>query len=217
MNESTDLSTEVPEVPPQAAAPEQPINPSLSVALREGGDAVQDDLRQAKEFATHLEAQLVGKSKELMHLKFLLEQTKNHFGHLQDSVAAMRAERHKLANEAMRAQALDMALARVTAERDRLKTELDGVLAGLAADKAEQERQGLRFDKRDHRIAELTFEVMNLRAEAAELRRTRAIPKSVPQPGPSGTPGDRIRIDASDSDGIELIPTEPVPGQRARL
>src|SRR2546430_841510 len=80
-----------------------PVNPNLSTALREDYDAVQDDLRQAREFALNLELQLAGKSKELLHLKFLLEQTKSHLGHLQDGIIAMRKERHKLANTALRA------------------------------------------------------------------------------------------------------------------
>jgi len=216
MNESTDLSAQQPGRE-SCAAGAAPQNRNLGAALQEDGDAVQNDLRQANELAANLEAQLAGKSKELLHLKFLLSQTKAHFGHLQDSVVAMRKERHKLANDAMRAQGLDIMLARVTAERDRLKNELDGVLEGLAADKAHQAQQALRFDKRDHHIAELTFELMKLRQEVAELRQMH------PHPAPAASEPPRpcsLKTSARDDmwlePDVEIVATERVGGQRGR-
>jgi len=209
MNKPTDLSRQQPEESRAASA--APTTRTLSAALREDGAAVQEDLRQANELAANLGAQLAGKSKELLHLKFLLEQMKSNFGHLQDSVVAMRAERHTLANECMRAQALDVVVARLTADRDRLKNELDGVLEGLAAEHAEKAQQGLRFDKRDHMIAELTFELINLRKEVADLRRM----NQHPAPGASGTPAKEepaVEIDAES--GMEIIPTAQVGGRR---
>lgn len=215
MNESNKSSSQPPGVTSRSDVA-APIYPNLGDALREDGDAVQDDLRQAKELTTHLEGQLAGKSKELLHLKFLLEQTKAHFGHMQDSVVAMRAERHKIANEAMRAQGLDIILARMTAERDRLKAELEGVLEGLATENAMKEQQGLRFDKRDKIIADLTFEVVTLRQEVAELRRTNPPPAPVSQPRPLKTSADKERMDDFDQEGVEVIPTARVAGQRGR-
>ena len=149
-------------------------------------------------------------------MKFLLEQTKSHFGHMQDSVAALRVERHKLANEAMRAQGLDFMLARVTAERDRLKVELDGVLESLATENAQKEQQSLRFDKRDKMIAELTFEVMTLRQQVAELRRANPPPSRVLQPRPLKTSADKERLNDLDEEGVEVFPTARVTGQRGR-
>ena len=207
-----------PKVTPQAAeaAPNQSVNPSLSAALKEGGDAVRDDLRQAKDLTAELEVQLAGRSKELLHLKFLLEQTKAHFGHMQDSVTAMRAERHKLANEAMKAQGLEIMLARMTAERDRLKSELEGVLEGLATENALKEQQSLRFDKRDKMIAELTFEVVTLRQEVADLRRMNAPVAPAPQERPLKTSASMGGRDEFVQDAVEVFPTERVVGLRGK-
>ena len=220
MNESTEFSPQQPEGAPQAVAiaPNPPVNPNLSTALRENYDAVQEDVRQANELAANLGAQLAGKSKEAMHLKFLFEQTKAHLAHMQDSIVAMRAERHKLSNEAMRAMGLDIMLARVTAERDRLKNELAGILEGLASENAQKP---LRFDKRDHRIAELTFEVMNLRQEVEDLRRMNprpapAAPEPQQRPRPLKTSAENSMRDEHDSDELEIVPTERVSGGRVK-
>jgi len=145
------------------------VNPNLSSALRADYDALQGDLREATELASDFQKQLSGKSKELAHLRFLFDQTRAHLAHMQDGIAAMRQERHRLANEAMRAMALDALLKRMTAERDRLRTELDGVLEGLADEAA---AKVLRFDERDARIAELTVQVVTLKQELAEARRS---------------------------------------------
>lgn len=222
MNEPTEASPRQPEEKSHAAAP-FPAQRSLTAALVEDGDAVHEDLRLANEVAAQLETRLAGKSKELMHLKFLLEQTKASFGHMQDSVAAMRKERHKLANDAMRAQGLEMMLARVTAElarvtaeRDRGKNELEGILEGLAAEKAEQAHQGLRFDKRDHRIAELTFELMQSRQEVAGLRRAIAHPApaaAAPPPDPCA-PEPRLAVETVVPADLEIVPTEWVGVKR---
>lgn len=236
MNEPTEASPRQPEEKSHAAAP-FPAERSLTAALVEDGDAVHEDLRLANEVAAQLETRLAGKSKELMHLKFLLEQTKASFGHMQDSVAAMRKERHKLANDAMRAQGLEMMLARVTAERDRVttehdrmaaelarvtaerdrgKNELEGILEGLAAEKAEQAHQGLRFDKRDHRIAELTFELMQSRQEVAGLRRAIALPPpaaAAPPPEPCA-PEPRLAVETVVPADLEIVPTEWVGVKR---
>lgn len=222
MNEPTEASPRQPEEKSHAAAP-FPAQRSLTAALVEDGDAVHEDLRLANEVAAQLETRLAGKSKELMHLKFLLEQTKASFGHMQDSVAAMRKERHKLANDAMRAQGLEMMLARVTAElarvtaeRDRGKNELEGILEGLAAEKAEQAHQGLRFDKRDHRIAELTFELMQARQEVAGLRRAIAHPApaaAAPPPDPCA-PEPRLAVETVVPADLEIVPTEWVGVKR---
>lgn len=215
---------ETPEIPPQQPEPPRapdcpPAKPSLTASLRKDYEALQEDLRQAHETTANLETQLAGKSKELLHLKFLFEQTKAHLAHMQDGIVAMRMERHKLANEAMRAMGLDIMVARLTAERDRLKSELDGILEGLAIEKAEKE---LRFDKRDHHIAEITLELMKLRQEVAELRRSNPRPAA---PAPAAPPPRELPLKTAAEEFIkhdpaigemEIIPTERVAGHRGK-
>ena len=192
-----------------------PARRPLTAALIEAGDAVQSELRQANQLAESLDAQLAGKSKEVLHLKFVLNQTKTHFGHLQDSVMSLRQERHKLANDSMKAQGLEMMLARVTTERDRLKTELLGVLEKLAIQNAQP---APIFDKRDQTIAELTFELVKLRQEVADLRRINPSPATAVAKPPTA-PASLKPLTEEDSRmamKVEIIPTDYLPGKRAR-
>ena len=214
MNESTEIFPQQPEREP-GAADAALANRNLGASLREDSDTVEDELRQANELAANLEAQLAGKSKEMLHLKFLLSQTKAHFGHMQDGVVAMRAERHKLANDAMRAPGLELMLGRMTEERDRLKNELEGVLEALATENAQK---ALRFDKRDHMIADLTFELISLRKEVADLRQMHPRPAPVaPEPPPRPcTMKTSAREDTWVESEMEIVPTEWVPGARAQ-
>ena len=211
MNDTPELSEQTQQQAEDAAlAPETPINPQLSATLRKDYDAVEDGLQQANDLTADLTAQLAGKSKQVLHLKFLFEQTKAHLGHMQDSITAMRKERHKLANDAMRAVGLEMMLAKVTAERDRLKNELDGVLDGLATQNAEQ---SLHFDDRDRQIAELTIKVINLKHEMEDSRRRNPAPAphSGHRPCPLKTSAEESIHDDAD---LEVVPTERVPGRR---
>ncbi len=205
---------------PIANAPETKIaasaelDPSLGASLRDDYDAVQEDLRQTNELAARLEKELAGKSKEMLHLKFLFEQTKSHLAHMHDNIAALRKERHDLATAAMRAKGLEIMLKSVTEERDRLKNEIDGVLDGLASENA---RKGLTFDKRDHRIAELTIEVMTLKQQVEELRRANPRPAPVPAPAremPLKTSAEEFTRLEPETEGMEIIATERVGGHR---
>jgi len=211
MNQSSKPNSE-----PRAADGQAPvIAPNLSAELRENYERLQEDLRQAHELAANLESQLAGKSKEVLHLKFLFQQTKTHLGHMQDSIIAMRKERHKLANEAMRAMRLDVTIGLVTVERDRLKHELGAVCESLVA---EQAKKAPPRDKRDDRIAELTFELMKLRQKLAELRdaaptATKAANEVPPITLPEKSSGRDVAYDASE---LEIFPTEPTPLRRAK-
>lgn len=217
MNESTKSSPQQPQAAPQvpAVAVDPTVNRSLGAVLSENYDAVQEDLRQANELAASLETQLAGKSKEVLHMRFLFEQTKTHLGHMQDSIVAMRKERHKLANDAMRAMGLELMVKRLTAERDRMKNELDGLIEGLSVQNAER---SLTFDKRDRRVAELTFEVMKLRKQVEEYERANPhpFPARALEPRPLKTSAvECMREDFQEVD-LEIMPTERVAGGRGK-
>jgi hypothetical protein len=188
------------------------INPSLSAELQESHDALRNEMMSAKAVASDLESALAGKSKEMLHLKFLLEQSKAHLTHLQDGILAMRKERHKLANEAMRAKGLDIKLAVMTTENNRLKNELEGILDGLAQEDAQKT---LRFDKRDHHIAELTLELMNVRQLLADERRKNHIPENTKQvPVPTFALKTSATDESFSTSTLEVIPTERTLGRR---
>jgi hypothetical protein len=116
----------------------------------------------------------------------------------------------------MRAMGLEIMVKRLTAERDRYKTELEAVLEGLAAEKS---KQALSFDKRDHQIAELTFELIHARQELEDLRRMnrRPVPEAppaAPRPCPLKTSAEDDSWAKPEPEGVEIIATERVPGGR---
>ena len=101
------------------------LNPNLSGTLTADYVALENDLVQAQELAADFQRQLAGKSNEHAQLKQIFEKTQADLAHLQEGIVELRAERHRLANEAMRATAFQAKLAMVTAERDRLQVELE--------------------------------------------------------------------------------------------
>lgn len=217
MNERNNVSARQPGSELHADHP-SPINPNLGASLGEDYDVLQDDLRQVNEAAAGLNEELAGKSKQLRHLSFLIEQAKAHLGHMRDGIIAMRKERHKLANSVQGAPVMEKMLSRVTVERDQLRNELNRVLDGHAVEDARKAQRELRFDKRDQQIAELTFEVVTLRSAVAEFRRQGPRPVSIPNepvPGPcaAGTPG-KERADVNPE--MEIVPTERAAGVRSR-
>lgn len=114
--------------PPTPAAHSQatsPLtNPNLSAALRLEYDALLKDMCRARELCVEYQRQLTGKSHEADEFKELFARTQGDLFQLQDSITELREERHRLANEAMRATALSRKLVEVTHERDRLLAEL---------------------------------------------------------------------------------------------
>lgn len=213
MNESNSPSAQKPD--DRVIADASPINPSLGAALGDDYDILQDDLRQVNDAAAGLNDEVAGKSKQLMHLSFLIEQAKAHLGHMRDSIDAMRKERHKLANTVLGAPVIQQMLSRATAERDQLRGELNRLLEGHAREDSQKAQRELRFDKRDHQIAELTFEVVTLRHLVAEYRRTGV----VPAPAPAGKPAapaaaTAVRPEKPAEISMEILPTEPVLGRR---
>lgn len=145
------------------------IDRSLGAALQEDSAAVLGDLQKATEVVAHLPSDSVSQTRLITHLKRLLQESSARFGHLQESITALRKERHRLANEAMRWQGLEIMMKRITAERDQLKAERDGILQALADEAAK--KHALRFDPRDVQVVELTVQAVNLKRELAETQR----------------------------------------------
>src|SRR4051812_35613295 len=134
-----------PESLPESQIPVAPpldttqTDPKLSAQLRADCDALRNDLEQAQELAHDFQAQLNGKSNEAAHFKQLLEKTQATLARLQDDIKKLREERHGLANDVMRLQAIELQKAQITGERNRLAAELDSLRRGLAA--GEEERK----------------------------------------------------------------------------
>jgi len=165
--------TPKPEQPAEAAIPaagspsKKLFNPNLTGSLMADHAALQNDLVQAQELAADFQRQLAGKSNEHAQLKQILEKTKADLEHLQAGIVELRAERHQLANEAMRATAFQAKLAMVTGERDRLRVDLEVVRIALTKGANET---AATMRERDRRIAELAIEVVVLRQQLEETQ-----------------------------------------------
>jgi len=104
-----------------AAAPKTQLGASLCADY----EALKNDLDQAKELAGDFQRQLAGKSNEVAHFKVLLERAQVDFKRLEGHIEELRRERHRLANEVMRATALEMKLNQKNQEIDRLREQVD--------------------------------------------------------------------------------------------
>jgi hypothetical protein len=102
------------------------LGPVAAAALA----AIQNDMDQARELAAVYQKELAGKSNELAALKQLFERTREHLIQLQLSLTKLREDRHRLANESMRADALQRKLEKMTIERDILQRKLDSRIWG---------------------------------------------------------------------------------------
>ncbi|MDB6150167.1 MAG: hypothetical protein JWQ44_1615 [Chthoniobacter sp.] len=113
---------------PIAPYPERKANTSragLGAATSSDIEALRADLEQAGELAQRFHRDLLGKSSELASLKEVFEKAHKRLIHLQLHVTQLRDERHQLANRAMEADALEQKLNVVTADRDRLRAQLE--------------------------------------------------------------------------------------------
>lgn len=209
-----------PQQPEQAAgsvppAPEVPaprlVNPTLSGTLAADHAALQNDLLQAQELAMDFQRQLAGKSNEYAQLKQILEKTQTDLSHLQEGIVELRAERHRLANEAMRATAFELKLGKVTAERDRVRNEIE-VMREAMARKIDELTIQLR--ERDRKVAELVIDMVGLRQAAEEARNGKGSTSATPRAGTAGEP--KIEMPQFEAGDIELVPTEVIPKRAAR-
>jgi septal ring factor EnvC (AmiA/AmiB activator) len=154
---------------PATAEPNPFVDPNLSRSLSADYEALKNDLEQANEFAADLQKELAGSKNDVAHFRQVFEKTQRDLAQLQDGIVALRKERHKLANEAMRAMALDLKLKTIAHERDSL-------LESLGESQRREEELVALIKTRDAQVAELTMQLMMLKEELREAkRRTQAV------------------------------------------
>jgi hypothetical protein len=176
--------------PVEAAPPPQPlVNPLLSRSLAADHEALQNDLVQAQELASDFQQQLAGKSNECALLKQIIEKTKADLGQLQAGIVQLRAERHHLANEAMKAQGLEM-----------IRSSLERKL----------EEHVVQLRERDKRIAELVIETVRLRQLLDRMRNTAGATAA-----PTAAFPEKIILGIEEPE-IEITPEAPRPLRTAR-
>jgi len=174
------------------------VNPSISATLRSDYEALRNDVQQANELAAEFQRQLSGKSNDFAQLKQLFEKTQEDLGHLHAGIAALREERHRLANEAMKGEAYKMKLTSVTSERARLRIDLEVIRNALAVSKEEMTRC---LYQRDKQIADLTVENTQLKQALAEARRRSAESTQSSPPVPAAS---KSLHDDGDAASVEI-------------
>ena len=160
MTESPEPSDQPPGTP--APSPGM-VNPKTTPNLLADYEALMNDLQQANGLAADFQRQLAGKSNECAQFKQVFEKTCKDLAHLQTSIAALREERHRLANEAMMVTALKLKYNKVAAERDAMRLELEA-----ARSTGEETARALRA--RDQQVAELTLKVVTLKEVLVEAQ-----------------------------------------------
>jgi DNA repair ATPase RecN len=206
MNDETRQSEQPEEALPGSTSPDATsakrlVNPNLSGTLTADYVALENDLVQAQELAADFQRQLAGKSNEHAQLKQIFEKTQADLAHLQEGIVELRAERHRLANEAMRATALQAKLAKVTAERDHLRSDMEVVRQALAR-KADEMTFELR--DRDRHIAELVVEMVSLKQALKEAKGE--LPPSPAKAGPTRMAAVQPKLELDgDEDAVEIV------------
>ena len=152
---------------------------TLGASLRADYEALRNDVQQAQELAADFQGQLAGKSNELAGLKLLLEKTHRDLAHMQTGIAQLRDERHRLANELMKAAAFEQRLVRTSAERDRLCLEMEALRRATEAQADAWKTESRDKDWQLSRIAE------RLEIAEKELTAFRNIEVSAPAATPA--------------------------------
>jgi len=189
--------------PAEVPSSRQLVNPNLSGSLIADHEALKNDLLQAKDLAADFQRQLAGKSNEYAQLKQILEKTTQDLEHLQSGIVELRAERHRLANEAMRAVAFEIKLAKVTGERDHLRIDLEIVRQAMAR---KMEEMTTQLRQRDRRIAELVIETVS-------LRNARPDGESAVPPGPE-VPLNQPPAMSAEAPDVEIVRAPPADKPR---
>jgi len=165
-------------------ATEPPVpDRDLSAALFEEYAALHESVHRGNALAADFRQHLPGKAHELAVLQQVFGKAQEDLARLLASITRLREERHYLANEAMRAMALERRLNEMTLERDRLRAEGRAMREGLIASAGENAR---RKKETDAQIARMALELGALRQ--------RGLGTAPPQPASAG---DDIRATLS--------------------
>jgi chromosome segregation ATPase len=163
--------------PVAALRPTESIDPNLTSRLRADYEALKNDVQQANEWAADLQKELAGKNEEFAHFKRLFDKAQTDLAQLNEGIVSLRQERHRLANEAMRATGLEMQLGRAAQECEQLKHELTEC-------KTRELRAAETLRERDRQVAELTMELMTAKEALADAKRRLAEPRRGPHRKP---------------------------------
>ena len=139
--------------PPQSTDPKSTqADPRITKSLGADFEALKNDLQQATDFAAELQSELSMNKNDAAHFKQLFQKTREDLARMNESILALRRERHEFANEVMIARGQLVKLQRAADERDQ----------ALAT-----------VQKRDTQVAELTMQIVLLKNTFRQMQETR--------------------------------------------
>ena len=155
----------------------EPPNRNITAVLNADYQALQNDLKEAKELARAYQSQLASKSNEFGELKVVLEKASADLAHMHNAVGQLRKERHALANDVNRLMWMEEELKQTKADRDRIQKQLDTFGKALhSAEKVismshgEKERHKRAAEDLGNALALSEGTVSTLKAERDELQ-----------------------------------------------
>ena len=128
-------------------------DPRITKSLGADLEALKNDLQQATDFAGELQNELAMNKNDAAHFKQLFQKTSEDLARMNESILALRRERHEFANEVMIARGQLAKWQRVSDERDE----------ALAT-----------VQKRDTQVAELTMQIVLLKNSFRQMQETRS-------------------------------------------
>ena len=169
--------------------PVPPLDPQLGAAASGELEAIRNDLEQAKQLASDYQRLLAGKSNEVAALRQIFEKTRSDLLNLHHSITKLREERHVLANQALKAVALELVVGNLTEERDRFKNEAEAL-------------RRVRGRENDAFVADLVQQIAALKRDLAAARDAMPLEQPIDPPLPNVL------------DALEVLPTPRMPGAR---
>ena len=144
------MPPEKPDAESVQAEVEKPlVDPKITRSLGADYEALRNDLQQANEFASELQSELAANKNDAAHSRQLFEKTSVDLERLQESILALRRERHELANEVMKARSAEAKLGVAITERDESRAAV-----------AELQQT---IEKRDAQVADLSMQIVLLK------------------------------------------------------
>ena len=128
------------------------VDPRITKSLGADFEALKNDLQQATDFAVELQGELSMNKNDAAHFKQLFQKTSEDLARMNESILALRRERHEFANEVMIARGQLAKLQLVAEERDR----------ALAT-----------VQERDTHVAALTMQIVLLKNTFRQMQETR--------------------------------------------
>ncbi len=118
--------------PETSPAPRSAADPRLSATLAAEYEALHNDLAQARAIASNYQRQLASKSNDYAQLRIILERANDDLEAFKTAIAELRADRHRLANEAQKLYEVESEFRALQEEKQRAPLEQESLRRAIA-------------------------------------------------------------------------------------